>query len=218
MEAVAVVDRPIPKTRARGLRRWRRTRPLTVNMIQVMAMLLSLTVCCVIYVRARATALHERYLLEEAQREQERIQMENRTLRHKAKRAGDFEFVRNQMKQIRPVDLRMVDICDFVVCNLDSEVHACGTYEELYWANRMKKPIIVRTSQGIEHTPDWLFGTLPFEMIFSTWDQVKVYLRHIAHDPVIDRLNRWYFFNWMGEGGKVEPIKPSKPARQRKRK
>ena len=125
--------------------------------------------------------------------------LENRGLRHKAKRAGDYEFVRTQMKQIRPVDLRMVDICDFLVVNLDLSVHACGTYEELFWANRMKKPVIVRVEQGIEHAPDWLLGTLPFEMIFSTWDEVKKYLRHIAHDPVIDRLNRWYFFNWMGE-------------------
>ena len=68
--------------------------------------------------------------------------LENRALRHKAKRAGDFEFVRTQMKQIRPVDLRMVDICDFLVVNLDLEVHACGTYEELFWANRMKKPVL----------------------------------------------------------------------------
>jgi len=125
--------------------------------------------------------------------------LENRGLRHKAKRAGDFEFVRSQMKQIRPVDLRMVGICDFLVVNLDLSVHACGTYEELYWGNRMKKPILVRIEQGVEHTPDWLFGTLPFEMIFSTWDEVKKYLLHVAHDPVIDRLNRWYFFNWMGE-------------------
>ncbi len=125
--------------------------------------------------------------------------LENRALRHKAKRAGDFEFVRTQMKQIRPVDLRMVDICDFVVVNLDLAVHACGTYEELFWANRMKKPVLIRIEQGVEHTPDWLFGTFPFEMIFSSWDEVKKYLRHIAHDPVIDRLNRWYFFNWMGE-------------------
>lgn len=125
--------------------------------------------------------------------------LENRALRHKAKRAGDFEFVRSQMKQIRPVDLRMVDICDFAVANLDLSVHACGTYEELFWANRMKKPVLIRIEQGIEHTPDWLFGTFPFEMIFSTWDEVKTYLRQIAHAPVIDRLNRWYFFDWMGE-------------------
>ena len=131
--------------------------------------------------------------------------LENRALRQKAKRAGDFEFVRNQMKQIRPVDLRMVDVSDFLVVNIDLNVHACGTLEELFWANRMKKPILVRVEQGIEHTPDWIFGTLPFEMIFSTWDEVKKYLLHIAHDPVIDRLNRWYFFDWMGENCKPEP-------------
>jgi hypothetical protein len=125
--------------------------------------------------------------------------LENRAMRHKAKRAGDFEFVRTQMKQIRPVDLRMVDVSDFLVVNLDLDVHATGTYEELYLANRQKKPILVRIEQGIEHTPDWLFGVLPFEMIFSTWEQVKTYLRHIAHDPVIDRLNRWYFFDFTGE-------------------
>jgi len=125
--------------------------------------------------------------------------LENQALRQKAKRAGDFEFVRNQMRQIRPVDLRMVDIADFLVVNLDLSVHATGTYEELFLANREKKPVIVRVAQGVEHTPDWLFGTLPFEMIFSTWDEVKAYLMHIAHDPVVDRLNRWYFFQFTGE-------------------
>lgn len=145
--------------------------------------------------------------------------LENRALRQKAKRAGDFEFVRNQMRQIRPVDLRMVDICDFVVCNLDLEIHACGTYEELFWANRMKKPVIVRIAQGIEHTPDWVFGTLPFELIFSTWDEVKKYLLHIAHDPVIDRLNRWYFFDWMGENCATEPAaKPRRTTTVRRKK
>jgi len=142
--------------------------------------------------------------------------LENRALRHKAKRAGDYEFVRNQMKQIRPVDLRMVDIADFLVVNLDLSIHACGTYEELTWANRMKKPILVRVEQGIEHTPDWLFGVLPFEMIFSTWDEVKRYLRHIAHDPVIDRLNRWYFFDWMGENCHGSAAKSATVKRRKK--
>jgi len=125
--------------------------------------------------------------------------LENRALRQAAKRAGDFEFVREQMKQIRPVDLRMVDICDFVIVNLDLRVHATGSYEELYWANRMKKPVLVRVEQGVKHTPDWLFGVLPIEFFFSTWAEVKAYLRHIAHSPTIDTLGRWYFFNWMGE-------------------
>jgi hypothetical protein len=124
--------------------------------------------------------------------------LENREQRRRAKLNGNFEFVRNQMRQIRPVDLRMVDVADFLVVNLDLDVHACGTYEELYWANRMKKPVLVRVEQGIEYCPDWVFGTLPFELIFSTWEEVKQYLLHIDHDPVIDRLGRWMFFDWTG--------------------
>ena len=51
------------------------------------------------------------------------------------------------------------------------------------------------TSRARPSTPLWLYGMLPHQMIFSTWDDLYAYLRHIAHDPVIDRLNRWYFFD-----------------------
>lgn len=63
----------------RGLRR--RISPVTINVIRCMFLLLSLVAACLLYVQARASVLHERYLLEEAQRMQHRIQMENRTLR-----------------------------------------------------------------------------------------------------------------------------------------
>ena len=86
--------------------------------------------------------------------------------RVRRQRAGDFEFVRKQMKQIRPVDLRMGHASDFLVVNIDLDIHATGTYEELYWANRCKKPCIMRIAQGIEHTPDWLLGTLPLKGSF----------------------------------------------------
>lgn len=125
--------------------------------------------------------------------------LENRQHRHRCKQAGDFEAVRQEMKQIRSVDLRMVDICDFMVVNLDMNVHACGTYEELFWANRMKKPCLVRVAQGKRDCPDWLFGTLPHQLIFSTWEEVTAYLRHIAKDDHIDHFCRWRFFNFTGE-------------------
>jgi len=41
---------------------------------------------------------------------------------------------------------------------------------------------------------------LPHQLIFSTWGEIHRYLRHVAHDTVIDRLHRWYFFNF--EAGK----------------
>lgn len=125
--------------------------------------------------------------------------LENREYRHHCKQQGDFETVCTEMKLIRHVDLRMVDICDFLVINIDLDVHACGTYEELGWGNRMKKPCLVRIVQGKRGAPDWLFGMLPHQLIFSTWDEVIVYLRHIARADHIDHLKRWMFFNFTGE-------------------
>jgi hypothetical protein len=130
--------------------------------------------------------------------------LENKALRQRAKRQGRYNLVCKQMKQIRSVDLRMVDIADFLIVNIDLNIHVSGSYEELYWANRCKKPIILHVEQGKEQTPDWLLGTLPHEMIFSTWPEVKRYLNHIAHARNIDRLNRWYFFDWMGDTRRVK--------------
>jgi hypothetical protein len=121
---------------------------------------------------------------------------ETRAFANEMKAHGNFDSVVPQIKTIRCVDLRMVDISDFLVVNIDMDVHACGTYEELFLANRQKKPVIVHIEQGKQYTPNWLLATLPHEMIFSTWEEVDQYIRHIAHDPVIKHFNRWFFFNY----------------------
>ena len=46
-------------------------------------------------------------------------------------------------KQIRLNDLALVDKCDFVICQLDMEKLSCGTWEELFLANREKKKIFI---------------------------------------------------------------------------
>lgn len=55
--------------------------PLKLSLAQVIILIPTLVAGCVLCVWARSSVLHERYLLEEAQREQARIQMEHRTLR-----------------------------------------------------------------------------------------------------------------------------------------
>jgi hypothetical protein len=99
------------------------------------------------------------------------------------------------MKVIRSVDLRLVDISDFLIVNLDLDIHPCGTYEEIFWANRQKKPIIVHMEQGKNSAPDWLFGTIPHQTIFSSWDDIKEYLNHINSSENIGTYKRWYFFS-----------------------
>ena len=56
------------------------------------------------------------------------------------KASQDYDNLSLLMKQIRRVDLRLVDISDFLIVNLDLDIHPCGTYEEIFWANRQKKP------------------------------------------------------------------------------
>ena len=99
------------------------------------------------------------------------------------------------MKTIRSVDLRLVDISDFLIVNLDLDIHPCGTYEEIFWANRQKKPIIIHMVQGKHNAPDWLFGTIPHQMIFSNWEDIKNYLKDIDSADQIESYNRWYFFS-----------------------
>lgn len=111
------------------------------------------------------------------------------------KKDEKYDELSRLMKEIRNVDLRMVDISDFLIVNLDLDIHPCGTLEEIFWANRQKKPVIIHMKQGKKHTPDWLFGTLPHHMIFSDWDEVINYLGHINSSYSIDNSKRWYFFN-----------------------
>ena len=116
-------------------------------------------------------------------------------IKTKLKSMERYDELSSMMKTIRSVDLRLVDISDFMIVNLDLDVHPCGTYEEIFWANRQKKSIIVHTVQGKQQAPDWLFGTIPHEMIFSSWDEVKNYLNQIHSQPDIKTFNRWYFFD-----------------------
>lgn len=122
--------------------------------------------------------------------------LENREYRHKMKECGSFDTVSTDMKIIRCVDLRMVDLSDFLIVSIDLDVHQCGTYEELFLANREKKPIILMITQGKKNCPDWLLGTVPHDLIFNSWEEVKQYVRHVAHDPVINTFRRWMFFNY----------------------
>lgn len=117
----------------------------------------------------------------------------SRAQRRKLKLAGDFKKLVQEMKLIRQVDLRMVDFSDFVVVYLDLESHACGTYEELFWANRLKRPVFAVVDQGKINAPDWLFGCLPLKHIFGSWGEMTNYLGEI--DQGRANHKRFLFFN-----------------------
>jgi len=120
----------------------------------------------------------------------------NRARVDQYKKEGLFKLSGECYKDVRHVDLRMVDISDFLVVNINLDVHACGTYEELFLANRQKKPVIIHMEQGKINTPNWLLATLPHEMIFSAWDEVIEYFQHVATGESVCTHNRWTFFDF----------------------
>lgn len=122
-----------------------------------------------------------------------------RAVRHQLKQEERYSDIKEKVKWIRTTDLRMVDKADFLICNIDVEVHACGTYEEIFWANRQKRPIILHVEQGKKATPDWLIGALTPELIFDNWGDIIDYLRdkvaYTDNYEDIETFNRWILFN-----------------------
>lgn len=124
-----------------------------------------------------------------------REDVETHRYKTKLKLEKNYDELSSVMKTIRGVDLRLVDISDFMIVNLDLDHYACGTWEELFLCNRSKKPILIHIEQGKPNVPDWLFGTIPHQMIFSTWDELRSYLQYIHTNEEIEHHNRWRFFD-----------------------
>lgn len=122
-------------------------------------------------------------------------EMEGRELRKQWKIEKQFHLLADFIKLIRRVDLRMTDKSDFGIFYIDIDIHMCGSYEELSWMNRCKKPCLVMCKQGVGQIPDWLFGTIPYQHMFSSWDDMFLYLDKI-NQGYDDGTNRWIMFDY----------------------
>ena len=122
--------------------------------------------------------------------------VESRNWLRKLKEEENWDEISKEVKAVRCVDLRMVDISDFIIVNVDLEIYTIGTWEEVTLANRQKKPILIRIRQGKGGGAWWLFGMVPHQMIFSTFDAIEDYLNKIDSGEILDPFRRWYFFNF----------------------
>ena len=113
--------------------------------------------------------------------------------------------VREIIHAIRHVDLRMVDISDFIIVRLDPDVPTFGTHEEVYRAIDQNKPTLILVEGGLDKTPLWWFDKVDLSLLFGNWTDLYAYLDLVAKSPVSDLSImeasnwQWIFFNWMGE-------------------
>ena len=108
---------------------------------------------------------------------------------------GRYDEVSAIMKDISSIDLRMVDVADFLILHINKDYHMAGSYGEQSTACIQRKPVIVHCEQGKDAVPNWLWGVCNHNVFFSTWNEVKTYLLHVHQDEEVDDFKRWRFFN-----------------------
>lgn len=93
--------------------------------------------------------------------------------------AEDYESLTKVVKRFRSTDLRCVDYADFIIAHIDTNVHMCGTYNEIFLAESQQKPILAIVNGGPAKAPDWLFGVIDYREMFSSIEGVVDHLNKI---------------------------------------
>ena len=102
----------------------------------------------------------------------------------------------NQMaKEIVLVDLRMVEVSDFMICYVDKDVHLCGTYDELFEALRRRKPTLIVHKGGKKEMSMWLRGKVNHNFVFESFDELYSYLEALHDGTIEPDYTRWVFFD-----------------------
>lgn len=105
---------------------------------------------------------------------------------------GALGSVHEYMKRVRNDDLRLTDIPDFLICHMDDPTIAShGTSEEIYTANRAKKPIFISLGTGIASIPKWLLGALKPSYFYNSMDDMLNMLELIDKEKVRIDSDRW---------------------------
>lgn len=102
----------------------------------------------------------------------------------------EWDEARKVATKIRHYDLRMVDTCNFVIIYIDINIHLCGSYDEMFTAERQKKPILVIMNQKKNQIPAWLVSFVRPEEIFESIDECVEYLQKIDNGN-IELDDRW---------------------------
>ena len=111
------------------------------------------------------------------------------------KETGRYFELSQRMKEIVHMDLRMVDVSDFVIVYLDMDARPFGTIHELINSLNQRKPTLVVVEGGRRaNASNWLFGIMDYNFMFDNFEELQVFLDQIDSGNTIGDLSRWVFF------------------------
>lgn len=106
-----------------------------------------------------------------------------------------WDELRTMAKEIVLVDLRMVEVSDFLVAYVNTQIPMCGTWDEVFESLRQRKPTYVVVEGGKKKMPMWLRGKLNHNFCFGSFKELESYLEGL-HTGIIDPdYTRWVFFD-----------------------
>jgi hypothetical protein len=119
--------------------------------------------------------------------------------KHEIKQAlvdGNWEYAAEKSREVRHVDLRMIDSTNLYVVYLDLNVHACGTYNEFFEAEDQQKPqfVIMAPHHEKYDIPLWLVGIVREDEVFAGIDDCVEHLTKIDAGE-IKQDERWLRIN-----------------------
>ena len=80
-----------------------------------------------------------------------------------------YEMV-NYVKAFVRLDLRYLDLSDFIILAVDKNTHMCGSYHEIVQAQIQKKPRFAIVNGGLKNMPSWLFSIFNPSDVFDNMD------------------------------------------------
>ena len=112
----------------------------------------------------------------------------------KLRTEGGYKELSTIMRKIRVEDLSLVDRSDFLIASISAKTASWGTAEEVFWANRMKKPNFLVVEEGRRACPFWIFGTLPDDEIYDNMQDVIAEIKKLDSGEKRIDLSRWKIF------------------------
>lgn len=101
-----------------------------------------------------------------------------------------YDEVCAHMKSVVQKDLRLIDLSDFVIINLEISKPTFGTVHELVLVNLQKKPVFLSVGDK-KKCPLWIMGMLPHKYIYNNVEEILEMVKNIDSGEVFIDSDRW---------------------------
>lgn len=115
---------------------------------------------------------------------------EDRTRLKKMRSIGNLDEVSSYMRLVVQKDLRLIDLSDFIIINLEVNKPTFGTLHELIIATQQKKPIFLSVGDR-NSCPLWLLGIIKPKYIYNNIEDILSIIRDIDSGKKEIDVNRW---------------------------